>query len=137
MLIEQIRKANIEAMKAHDVDRRAAFSLVISAYQTLASSGKGEPSDADVVRIIQKFSKELDEEAKGYQMAGRQESYEATLRQKQAIAEFLPKMLSEEEIRAIIASLDDKSIPAVMKHFKANYDGQCDMGLVSRIARNA
>ena len=136
MLIDQIKKANIEAMKAHDADSRAAFSLVISSYQTLAAAGKGAPTDADVVRIIQKFSKELDEEVKGYFEAGRQQSYEATLRQKQAIAAFLPKMLSEEEIKAIIAGLEDKSIPAVMKYFKANYDGQCDMGLVSKIARS-
>ena len=56
--------------------------------------------------------------------------------QKEAIASFLPKQLSEEEIREIIASLPDKSIPLVMKHFSANYKGQCDMGLVSKVARS-
>ena len=45
-------------------------------------------------------------------------------------------MLTEEEIRKIILSLDDKSIPAVMKHFKEHYAGQCDMSRVSLIARN-
>ena len=45
-------------------------------------------------------------------------------------------MLSNDEIKQIISSLEDKSIPAVMKYFKANYDGQVDMGLVNKIARN-
>ena len=44
-------------------------------------------------------------------------------------------MLSEEEIRAEIAKLEDKSIPSIMKHFKANFAGKCDMGLVNKIAR--
>ena len=56
--------------------------------------------------------------------------------QKQTISKFLPKMLSNDEIKQIISSLEDKSIPAVMKYFKANYDGQVDMGLVNKIARN-
>ena len=42
---------------------------------------------------------------------------------------------SEDEIRAIINTLEDKSIPSVMKHFKANYQGQVDNSLVSKIAR--
>ncbi len=136
MLIDQIKKANIEAMKAHDKDARTAYSLVISSYQNLLTSGKGnEVSDADVVKIITKFSKELDEEGNTYLLANRKEEYEAILRQKEAIVKFLPKMLNEEEIKEIISKLDDKSIPSVMKHFKMNYNGKCDMGLVNKVLK--
>ena len=41
-------------------------------------------------------------------------------------------MLEEAEIKNIILSLDDKSIPSVMKHFKQNYLGKVDMSLVSK-----
>jgi uncharacterized protein YqeY len=137
MLIDQIKKANIEAMKAKDADRRAIYSIVITRYQTLATSGKAqELGDADVIQIIQKLGKELDEEKEGYVKAGRSESAAKIDAQKEAIASFLPKQLSEEEIREIIAALPDKSIPLVMKHFSANYKGQCDMGLVSKVARS-
>ncbi len=136
MLIDQIKKANIEAMKAHDKDARTAYSLVISSYQNLLTSGKGnEVSDADVVKIITKFSKELDEEGNTYLQANRKEEYEAILRQKEAIVKFLPKMLNEEEIIEIISKLDDKSIPSVMKHFRMNYNGKCDMGLVNKVLK--
>lgn len=137
MLIDQIKKANIEAMKAHDKDARTAYSLVISSYQNLLTSGKDkEINDADIVKIITKFSKELDEEGNGYLQAGRKEEYEAILRQKEAIVKFLPKMLTEEEIKEIISKLDDKSIPSVMKHFKMNYNGKCDMGLVNKVLKS-
>lgn len=69
--------------------------------------------------------------------AGRVEQAAAIDKQKAAIEKFLPKMLGEDEIRKIIATLPDKAMPAVMKYFKANYDGQVDMGLVSKIARGA
>lgn len=138
MLIDEIKKANMQAMKEHNADKRAAYSMVITRYQALLTSGKGgEIKDEDIVAILMKFSKELEEEAEGYKTAGRNESYAATLAQKEAVAVFLPKLLSEEEIKDIIASLEDKSMPSVMKHFKANYAGKVDMSLVSKIARGA
>lgn len=136
MLIDEIRKANMQAMKNHDADYRAAYSMVISRYQALLTSGKGvEPTDKDVIAILIKFSKELEEELQGYEAAGRVESAASLRRQIEAIALYLPKLMSEEEIKAVILSLDDRSIPTVMRHFKANYDGKADMGLVSKIAR--
>lgn len=136
MLIDEIKKANLMAMKEHDANKRAAYSIVISRYQGLLTSGKGgEIKDEDVINILMKFSKELEEEAEGYKAAGREESYQATLSQKEAVASFLPKLLSEEEVKAIISSLEDKSIPSVMKHFKANYAGKVDMSMVNRLAR--
>ena len=136
MIIDEIKKANVAAMKARDSVARGAYSILISRYQEALTSGSGkEVGDADLVRMIQKFAKELEEEKKGYELAGRKEDAEATLHQMEAISAFLPKMLSEEEIKEIILSLPDHSIPFVMKHFKANYDGKADMSLVSKIAR--
>ena len=136
MLIDEIKKASLQAMKDHDAESRAAYSMVISRYQALLTSGKGgEITDKDVIAILIKFAKELDEEKQGYVAAGRQESAQALVKQCAAIERFLPKLLSEEEIKSIILGLEDKSIPSVMKHFKAHYDGQVDMGVVSRVAR--
>ena len=42
-------------------------------------------------------------------------------------------MMSEDEIKEIIMSLPDKSIGAVMKHFKTNYAGKCDMKVVGDV----
>ena len=136
MLIDDIKKASLHAMKDHDADSRAAYSMVISRYQALLTSGKGgEVTDRDVIAILIKFSKELEEERQGYANAGRTESVASLTAQIEAIAKFLPKLMSEEEIKEVILSLPDRSIPAVMRHFKANYDGKADMGVVSRVAR--
>ena len=66
MLIDQIKKANIQAMKDRDVVARGAYSILISRYQEALTSGSGkEIGDADIVRMIQKFAKELEEEKSG------------------------------------------------------------------------
>ena len=49
---------------------------------------------------------------------------------------YLPKQLTKEEIKDIINSLEDKSIPTVMKHFKANYNGKCDMREVQEVLKS-
>ena len=39
-----------------------------------------------------------------------------------------------QNLEHIINKLDDKSMPSIMKHFKQNYLGKCDMKLVNKIA---
>ena len=138
MLINELEQANIAALKARDQVSRAVLSVVINRYRMnaieLKAQGK-EASDADLVKIITKVIKELDEEKEGNIKTGRVEAAKAIDQQKAVIEKYLPKLMSEDEIRAVINSLEDKSIPSVMKHFKAHYDGQADMSLVSKIAR--
>ncbi|MCQ3034636.1 MAG: GatB/YqeY domain-containing protein [Bacilli bacterium] len=139
MLIDELQKANIAAMKAHDTNGRAVLSVVISAYKAATidarTAGK-EIGDSDLVRIIQKTIKELDDERVCNAQAGRTERVTEIDSQKALISKFLPTMMSEEEIRAEIAKLEDKSIPSIMKHFKANFNGKADMGLVNKVARS-
>ena len=138
MLLDTLNKANIEALKAHDKPARAVLSIVISRakLQSIEATSQGKPfDDKDVVRIISKVLKELEEELEGYKKVNNQEEVASIESQIKVISAYLPKMMSEEEIRKEIASLEDKSMPSVMKHFKLNHDGEVDMSLVSKIAR--
>lgn len=138
MLINELEKANIEALKNKDKVSRAVLSVVINKYRLQAieikAAGK-EPNDTDVIKVIQKVLKELAEEKEGYLKLNRIEDVKGIEAQEKILEAYLPKLMSEDEIRKVIASLDDKSMPSVMKHFKANYDGKVDMSLVSKIAR--
>ena len=48
----------------------------------------------------------------------------------------IAQVTDEEEIKEIISGLEDKSVPAVMKHFKANYAGKVDMRLVGTVLKS-
>ena len=40
------------------------------------------------------------------------------------------------KIKNVILSLEDKTIPFVMKHFKTNYAGKCDMRTVQEVLKS-
>ena len=86
-------------------------------------------------RLLQEELRELEEEAESFKKAAREEKVTELLWQRDLLSKYLPKMMSEEEIKAEIEKLEDKKIPSVMKHFKTNFNGLCDMGLVSKIAK--
>jgi uncharacterized protein YqeY len=96
-----------------------------------------EPEDTDVISTIQKMIKGLDEEIETFTNAGRMETVDTLKHQKEVLSKFLPTMLTEDEIKQIISTLEDKSVPSVMKYFKQNYAGKCDMKQVNLLARNA
>lgn len=134
MDLNQFKKEKIEAMKAHDQIRVNALNTVISKLMLvtidLRAEGK-EVTEADVVKVLQKCEKELTEEREGFLKAGRQEKVDELTKNIEIITSYLPKMLSKDEIKVIIQSLPDKSVPAVMKHFKTEYAGKVDMKTVS------
>lgn len=138
MLIDEIKKDNVQAMKDHDSVARAIFGVVMNKVLLnsieLKKDGK-EQADSDVVQIIQKTIKELTEERESYLKVKNETEAGNIAKQIEIISKYLPKMMTEEEIMAVINSLEDKSIPTVMKHFRANYAGKVDMSLVSKIAR--
>ena len=138
MIIEELKKQNIEAMKAKDTTKRGIYSIVLNKISVAEienrTTGK-TLTDEDVVKIIQKTIKELIEEADGYTKVGNTEAVERITQQKQVLEHYLPKMLTEEEIKNIIVGLEDKSIPSIMRHFKENYGSSADLGLVGKIAK--
>lgn len=138
MLIDQIKKDNVQAMKDHDSVARAIFGVVMNKVLLnsieLKKDGK-EQSDNDVIQIIQKTIKELTEEKESYLKVKNETEAGNIEKQINIISKYLPKMMSEDEIKEVIDSLEDKSIPFVMKYFKANYAGKVDMSLVNKIAR--
>ena len=139
MLIDQIKTANIEALKAKDTVARGVLSVVSNKYKLqeveLKAAGK-EIGDKEMLAIIQKTLKELADEKEGYLKVNNAERANAIARQEEILSAYLPKQLSEDEIRSIISSLEDKSVPSVMKHFKTNYAGQVDMSLVNSVLRS-
>ena len=139
MLIDEIKTANINAMKARDNVSRGVLAVVITKYKLqeveLRSQGK-EIGDKELVAIIQKTLKELADEKEGYLKVNNLDRVNDIFKQEKVLEAYLPKQLSEQEIRDIINFLEDKSVPNVMKHFKTNYAGQVDMSLVNSILRS-
>lgn len=138
MLLNDFKKEKINAMKEKNADAVTALNVVINKLMLLGieKKAKGEElNDADSVSVLQKAEKELSEEKLAFEKAGRADTVESLDRQLETIKKYLPKMMSADEIRAIIDSLSDRSVPSVMKHFKTNYAGKVDMKTVNEVLR--
>ena len=139
MIIDEIKKDNVQAMKDKNTLARAIYGVVMNKVLLASIEAKKdgkELTDVEVVQILQKTIKELTEEKENYIKAGNNAEAENIEKQKEILTKYLPQMLSEDEIKNIVSGLEDKSIPSIMKYFKAEYAGKVDMGLVNKIARS-
>ena len=96
----QIQKDIMEAMKAKDAVRLSSVRSIKSAI-LLAKTAEGaskDLTDADIIKLIQKLSKQRKEAAEQYAAAGRQDLADNELAEAEVLAAYLPKQLSEAEI---------------------------------------
>lgn len=106
-LERQIQADMVAAMKAKEAVRLAALRGIKAAIllAKTAEGGNGEVSDSDIVKIIQKLVKQRKESAEQYTAAGRPELAENELAEASAMEVYLPKQLSEEEVRAELVKI--------------------------------
>jgi len=110
-LEQQIQKDIMEAMKAKDAVRLSSVRAIKSAI-LLAKTAEGGCEvlqDSDIIKLIQKLTKQRKESAEQYVAAGRQELADNELAEAAILETYLPKQLSEaeveEKLKAIIAEL--------------------------------
>ena len=139
MIYQQLKEANVAAPKNHDANARAILSVLLNKIKLVEiekRTANADLTDADVVAVLQKTLKELDEEKQAFERAGRTENVQALNAQIAFVSAYLPKMMTDEEIKAEILALSDKSVSSVMKHFKANFAGKCDMRRVQEVLKS-
>lgn len=138
MDVQFFKKEKIDAMKSGNREAVTALNSVINKLMLLTIEKRAKGADLnndDVVQILKKVEKEITEERDAFEKAGRADNVSALNAQIGVINKYLPKLMSEEEIAEVIKALPDKSVPFVMKHFKANFGGTCDMKTVSKVLK--
>ncbi|MDF2117466.1 GatB/YqeY domain-containing protein [Roseiarcaceae bacterium H3SJ34-1] len=142
---EQFTTVMKEAMKAGDKGRLAAVRLIMAALKDkdIEARGLGKTvSDEDILGLLQKMVKSRQESAEIYAKAGRPE-LEAQERQEIAvISEFLPKQMSDDEVKAAIQAAIAETGASSMKDMgkvvgvlRAKYAGQIDFGKASGLVK--
>lgn len=139
---KRIQNDLVSAMKTKDSVRLASVRAIKTAI-TMAKTSPGAPqelTDGDIQKIIQKLVKQRKDSADQYSAAGRPELADNELAEMAIMEEYLPKQMTEDEIRKVIMGLMVRSdiqynMGLVMKYFKENYSGQYDGKMVSIIAK--
>ncbi len=139
MLMEQLQKDMITAMKARDKVRKDAISTLVSAVKKLAidegcrDSIPEELVDRAVLRELKLVKEQM--ETCPAERAELKEEYKATF---DIITEYAPAMMSEEEIRSFILTnfseaAATKNKGMIMKGVMAELKGKADGKLINQI----
>ena len=148
MIRDDIKAAQIAAMKSGDKDARGAISLIQAAIKNRdieARTGKAPDSDdALVVEVLQKMVKQRRESIAMYEQGGRPELAAAEQAEVAVIERFLPEQMGEDETRAAIESIKAevgasgmKDMGRVMAELKARHAANLDMSKASGAVKAA
>jgi len=137
MLRDDINNAVKDAMRAKDERKLSTLRMVNSTIKNadIAARGEGKPplTDADLLGVFELYDK-----------GGRAELANQEREEIAIISAYLPKQMSEDDVKAAIAAVIAETNAAGMKDMgkviaalKAKYAGQMDFGKASGMVKAA
>ena len=148
MIRDDIKAAQITAMKSGDTQTRDTTRLIIAAIKNRdieARTGKAvADDDALVVEVLQKMVKQRRESIEMFEKGGRAELAANEAAEVVVIERFLPAQLSDEEtaaliegIKAEIGAIGVKDMGRVMAVLKERHASALDMSKASGLVKAA
>lgn len=150
MMRDRISQAMKDAMKSGDKRRLATVRLIMAAIKDRdlgigtggAAPESGRIGDDEIAQLLTKMVKQRRESITTYTNANRQDLADQEAGEIEVIEEFLPRQMSEAEIRDAIRQVMSelscerlKDIGRVMAGLKAKYAGRMDFGKASGLVK--
>ncbi len=141
-LRDQIKEAQVEAMKTKNQARLNPLRMLWSAIRNADIDNKEPLSDEAIVGVVQKQVKQLKDAVSEYEKGGRTDLQEAALAEIAVLEAYLPAQIPDEDLKAriqkVIASLGDvkdvgKVMGAVMKEVRGEADGARVRAMVTEL----
>jgi len=146
VLRDDINKALTEAMKARNERAVSTLRMVNSTLKNadIEARGAGKPAlgDAELLALLQKMIKQRQESVELYQKGGRADLVRQEEEEIAIITGYLPKQMSEPEMKAAIEAAVKETGAAGMKDMgkvigilRGKYAGQMDMARASAMVK--
>jgi uncharacterized protein YqeY len=148
MLRDDINNALKEAMKARDERRVSTLRMFNSSLKNAdieaRGQGKGPLGDDELLGLLQKMIKQRHESIELYEKGGRAELAQQERDEIAILAAYLPKQMSEDDVKAAIAqavrdtgAAGMKDMGKVIGALKGKYAGQLDFAKASALVKSA
>lgn len=141
-LLEKLKNDLITAMKEKDKDKLNTLRAVKGAMQLEVINNKKEETDDLLLDVVNKQIKMRNDSIEEFQKAGRTDLVSSYQKEIDILKEYMPEMLTEEEIDRIIeeqiAKLDEKTPKAlgiIMREITPVIKNKCDMKEVTNKIR--
>ena len=148
MIREQVKSAQVEAMKAGDKEKLAAVRLILAKLKDrdieLRTATSVPDDDAVVVDVLQKMVKQRRESIEMFKSGGREELAAKEEAELTVIESFLPAQMSEDDTKAAIEAIKAevgatsvKDMGKVMAVLKERHGSVIDMSRASGLVKAA
>lgn len=143
-LIDTIKKAQLQARKDKQSDSASSLTTLIGEAEMIGKNdGNRVTTDAEVVAVIKKFVKNIDETLNVVSKdSSKADRVTALTQEKALLSTFLPKQLSEDELRSVLSGFvsalpekNPKAMGKVLASLKEHFAGQYDGALASKITK--
>jgi len=143
----RINDATKMAMKEKDKLRVSTLRLVSAAVKDRDIAARAEDrtegiDESEILSLLAKMVKQRKESAQTYEDNGRPELAEREREEIEIIQDYMPKPLSEDEMKTIIAGLVEtsgatclKDMGKIMGQLKSGYAGRVDMGKAGAVVK--
>jgi uncharacterized protein len=145
VLKQQLQEELKRSMLAKDALKTSTLRMLLSAlnYAEINKGGANyEATDADVMAVIQKEAKQRRDSIEAFESGGRQEMADKEKQELQILQVYLPKQMTEEEIRKLVDEAVSQSgatgmqdIGKVMGSLIPKVKGNADGNLVNKVVR--
>lgn len=142
-LIDQLKDAQKNAMRAKDKIRLGTIRMALAAVKQREVDERIELGDEDVIAILTKMVKQRKDSKAQYEAADRPELAEVEAAEIVIIEDFLPQALTEEEVLTLLSAAIEatgasgmQDMGKVMAELKPKITGRADMGKVSGLVRS-
>ena len=145
-LKEKLQNDLTDAMRSRDEIRSSTIRMILTSIKNEEVAGKEarELNDAEIFTVLSREAKKRREAAEAFDQAGAKDRADKERAEGVVIGEYLPKQLTENEIKSLIAAAmaeTGASTPAqmglVMKSLQPKIAGKADGGLVSSLVKAA
>jgi uncharacterized protein len=146
-LRERLSDAVKEAMKAREQKRLSTLRLVAAALKDRDIANRTEDSregisDDEILSLLAKMIKQREESAETYDRGGRPELAAGEREEIGIIREFMPKQMTDDDVKAAVRSIiaetgaaSMKDMGKVMAALKERFAGQMDFGKAGGVVK--
>lgn len=105
MIKQTIQADQIAAMKAHDTDKLQTLRYILAQIKNKEIEKQEDLTNEEAIDVLRRENKKLQEAADSFKAGGRNDLAEENAKQAEIISAYLPKELSDEELKAKVQEI--------------------------------
>jgi uncharacterized protein YqeY len=131
-LYDKVKTMRLDARKAKNTVTATVLGVLLGELDKASEKARSQSkdfTDTDTIGFVKKLIQSNTDSLK-------HRAQPTLIEENEVLETLLPKQLTEDQIRSIIATNELSGVPAVMQFLGSNYPGQFDRALAASIARS-